>query len=723
MEFKTFKLDINGRELKVEVRNLAEQASGSVLVQYGETMVLATACMSDHGREGIDFFPLTVDYEERYYAAGKILGSRYMRRESRPSDDAILTSRFIDRAIRPRFPRNLKREVQVVVTCLSWDGENDPDVIGLIAASLALSISDIPWMGPIACLRVGKNEKDENFTLNPTYIEREKNILDLALAGVKPDKELLINMIEAEANELEEELVLNAIDFAGPSMEKIIDFQKEIIKNAGKTKTVVEEPVCDPELENEIKDFLKDKLEKALYQENENLQPAENYKHSASFALAQLKNELNYFIEKRRSENPEEGTKSLSPSSAAAQILEEEINRIIHENVISQEKRPDGRKIDEIRPIDGEVGLLPRTHGSGLFVRGQTKALSILTLGAPGDVKLLEGMETVGKKRFMHHYNFPPYSSGEIKPMRGPGRREIGHGMLAEKALFPLIPEFNDFPYTIRIVTEILSSNGSTSMASASSASLALMDAGVPIKRPCTGIALGLMKDEKGNHKILTDIQGPEDHHGDMDFKVAGTEKGITAIQMDVKIEGVKLEILKEALERGKKARLHILKEIAKIIPKPKTELSPHAPRIIILQINPSKIRDVIGPGGKIINAIIEEYGVSIDIEDSGRIFVTAEKEEAARKAVEWIKNITREAKTGETFQGRITRILNFGAFAEIFPGQEGLIHISELAPYHVEKVEDIVKMGDIVPVKVISIDEQGRINLSLKEAKKENAG
>ena len=723
MEFKTFKLDINGRELKVEVRNLAEQASGSVLVQYGETMVLATACMSDYEREGIDFFPLTVDYEERYYAAGKILGSRYMRRESRPSDDAILTSRFIDRAIRPRFPRNLKREVQVVVTCLSWDGENDPDVIGLIAASLALSISDIPWMGPIACLRIGKNEKNESFTLNPTYIEREKNVLDLALAGIKPDKEMLINMIEAEANEMEEEVVSNAIDFARPSMEKIIDFQKEIVKSVGKTKTVVEEPACDPKLEKEIKDFLKDKLEKALYQENENLQPAENYKHSSSFALARLKNELNSFIEKRNSENPEEEIKGLSPSSAAAQILEEEINRIIHENVISQEKRPDGRKIDEIRPIDGEVGLLPRTHGSGLFVRGQTKALSILTLGAPGDVKLLEGMETVGKKRFMHHYNFPPYSSGETKPMRGPGRREIGHGMLAEKALFPLIPEFNDFPYTIRIVTEILSSNGSTSMASTSSASMALMDAGVPIKRPCTGIALGLMKDEKGNYKILTDIQGAEDHHGDMDFKVAGTEKGITAIQMDVKIEGVKLEILKEALERGKKARLHILKEIAKIIPKPKTELSPHAPRIIILQINPSKIRDVIGPGGKIINAIIEEYGVSIDIEDSGRIFVTAEKEEAARKAVEWIKNITREAKTGETFQGRITRILNFGAFAEIFPGQEGLIHISELAPYHVEKVEDIVKMGDIVPVKVISIDEQGRINLSLKEAKKENAG
>ena len=703
MKFETFKLELGGRELKVELRNLAEQASGSVLVQYGETMVLATAVMSDRDREDAGFFPLTVDYEERYYAAGKILGSRYMRRESRPSDEAILTSRFIDRAIRPRFPKNLKREVQVVVTCLSWDGENDPDIVGLIAASLALSISNIPWAGPIASARIGKGEEGENFILNPVYAEREKNILDLAIAGVKPEKELLINMIETEANEIEEGLILDAFDFAKPFMEKIIDFQKEIAKKAGKEKTVIEEPARDMELEREIKDFLGSKLEDALYQKN---------KVERMDEVNQLKDELAYFIEGKY---PGTGKQIY-----VKDFFEEEINRLVHEKTISQEKRPDGRKIDEIRPIECEVGLLPRTHGSGLFVRGQTKALSILTLGAPGDVRLLEGMETVGKKRFMHHYNFPPYSSGEIKPMRGPGRREIGHGMLAEKALFPLIPSFNDFPYTIRIVTEILSSNGSTSMASASSSSLALMDAGVPIRRPCTGIALGLMKDDKGNHKILTDIQGPEDHHGDMDFKVAGTEKGVTAIQMDVKIEGVTREIIKESLERGKKARLQILGEIAKAIQKPRAELSSHAPRILILQINPDKIRGVIGPGGKIINAIIGECGVSIDIEDSGRIFITAEKEEAAKKAVEWIKNITREAKVGETFQGRVTRILNFGAFVEIFPGQEGLVHISQLASYHVDKVEDIVKIGDIIPVKVISIDEQGRINLSLKEAKQQ---
>jgi len=722
MNKEIFKLNIGGKELKVEVRNLAEQASGDVLVQYGETMVLATACMSNYEREGIDFFPLTVDYEERYYAAGKILGSRYIRRESRPSDEAILTSRFIDRAIRPRFPKHLKKEVQVVVTCLSWDRENDPDIIGLFAASLALSISNIPWSGPIAVLRVGKNEKD--FILNPIYQEREKNDLDLAIAGVK-SHEILINMIEMEGNEATEDMILKAVDFAKSTLEKLIDFQKEIVKKVGKEKDKIETPAKDLELEKEIKDFLGSRLEKALFQED---------KVSRMDEVNALKEELIYYIQgKYPAKRGEEDKSSSLPSaaarvgkedkssslpSAAARVFEEEIEKLVHENVIKFEKRPDNRKIDEIRNIQCEVGLLPRTHGSGLFIRGQTKALSILTLGAPGDVRLLEGMEITGKKRFMHHYNFPPYCSGEVKPMRGPGRREIGHGMLAEKALMSLVPSFDDFPYTIRIVTEILSSNGSTSMASVSSSSLALMDAGVPMKRPAAGIALGLMQDNKGNYKILTDIQGPEDHHGDMDFKIAGTEKGITAIQMDAKIDGINKEILEKTLAQGKKARLQILNEIAKVISKPRPELSSYAPRILILQINPIKIREVIGPGGKVINEIIEEYGVSIDIEDSGRIFVTAEKEEAAKKAVERIKNITHEVKVDEVFQGKVKRILDFGAFVEILPGQEGLVHISQLAPYHVNRVEDIVKTGDIIPVKVISIDEQGRINLSLKEAK-----
>ncbi len=701
--------------MKIEIRDLAEQASGSVLVQYGETTVLATAVISDYEREGIDFIPLTVEYEERFYAAGKILGSRYMRRESRPSDEAILTARFIDRAIRPRFPKHLRKEVQVVVTCLSWDGENDPDILGLIAASAALSISNIPWSGPIAALRLGSlpTEGKKEFILNPIYSQREKGNLDLAISAIKSPlakflgngkgDDVLINMIEEEGEEVEEKTIIEAVDFAKSYLEKLIDFQKDIAKKVGKEKLEIEGPPADLELEKEIKEFLDDKLEKVIYQPD---------KRERMDEANALREDLTYYIEGKYP--------GMEKQVYAKDFFEKEIDRLIHKNVIESGKRPDGRKLDEIRKIETEVGLLPRTHGSGLFVRGQTKALSILTLGTPGDVRLLEGMETVGKKRFMHHYNFPPYSVGEVKPMRGPGRREIGHGMLAEKALLPLIPSSDDFPYTIRVVTEILSSNGSTSMASVSSSSLALMDSGVPIKRPGAGIAMGLMADLKGNWRLLTDIQGPEDHHGDMDFKVAGTENGITAIQMDVKTEGIGKDILEKVLVEAKKARLQILKEMEKVISEPRKELSPHAPKIMILQISPDKIREVIGPGGKMINKITEECDVSIDIEDSGRIFVTAGKEEAAKKAVDWIKNITREVEAGELFQGKVTRILNFGAFVEIFPGQEGMVHISQLAPYRVEKVEDIVKIGDVIPVKVISVDEQGRINLSLKAAEGE---
>ena len=712
MEEKNFTIDLGGKELKVTFRNLAEQASGNVLVQYGETLVLATAVMAETEREGIDFFPLTVEYEERFYAAGKILGSRFVRREGKPSDEAILTARFIDRAIRPRFPKGLKREVQIVVTCLSWDGENDPDTIGLMAASLALSVSNIPWSGPIAALRAG--ELEEKIILNPTYEERGKITFDLALAGMesslaeklgnKKGDNILINMIETEGQEVKEEKILKAVEFTKPYLKKLIDFQKEIVKTCGKEKIILEQPQKDLELEKEIKEFLGDKLEKALYQadKNERMETANN-----------LKEDLLFYIKEKYA-----GAEGSSQKIVYAKdFFEEEIERLIHENILKTGKRSDGRKIDEIRQLQTEAGLIPRTHGSGLFSRGQTRALSILTLGAPGDVKFMEGMEISGKKRFMHHYNFPPYCSGEVKPMRGPGRREIGHGMLAEKALTPIIPGFEEFPYTIRIVTEILSSNGSTSMASVSSSSLALMDAGIPIKNPVGGIAVGLMADQKGNFKILTDIQGPEDHHGDMDFKVAGTQKGITAIQMDVKIEGIGDEIIKTALAEGKKARLKILEEMAKILPKPRPELSPFAPRVLTLQINPEKIREVIGPGGKVINEIIDNCGVSIDIEDSGKIFITSEKAESAEKAISWIKNITREVKVGEIFQGKVKRMLDFGAFVEILPGQEGLVHISQLAPHHVKKVSDIVKIGDVVSVKVISIDEQGRINLSMKEA------
>jgi polyribonucleotide nucleotidyltransferase len=705
-----FETEIGGKKLKVETRKMAEQASGSVMVQYGDTLVLATAVMSDFEREGIDFFPLTVEYEERFYAAGKILGSRYVRRESRPSDEAILTARFIDRAIRPRFPKNLKKEVQVVVTCLSWDGENDPDVIGLLAASLALSVSNIPWSGPIASLRVGKANGD--LLINPSYEQRVKKELDISLAAIssplakflgnKSGDEILINMIESEANEVQEDLVVEAIGFAKPYLKQLIDFQSGIIEKAGKEKTVIEQKPKDLELEQEISGFLAGKIEKAIYVGGKN-------------GLDNLKADLIEFIKEAYPEPPPGGKKG----GYAKEFFEEKVNDMLHENIIKHDKRPDGRKLDEIRTLQAEVGILPRTHGSGLFARGLTRSLSILTLGAPGDVKVMEGMEIRGKKHFMHHYNFPPYCSGEVKPMRGPGRREIGHGMLGEKALLPVIPNFDEFPYTIRIVTEILSSNGSTSMASPTSASLALMDAGVPIKRPVTGIAMGLIHDGKGTYKVLTDIQGAEDHHGDMDFKVTGTENGITAMQMDVKTDGIGDDIIKKTLEGAREARLRILKVMAGTIDKPRAQLSPFAPRVLILQINPEKIREVIGPGGKVINQIIDECGVSIDIEDSGKVFITAEKESAGEKALSWIKNITREVMVGELFQGRVTRILNFGAFVEILPGQEGLVHISQLANYRVAKVEDIVKIGDMIPVKVISIDDQGRINLSLKEAKK----
>ena len=703
MKVEKFKLEIGGGELIVEIQNLAERANGSCFLRYGDTLVLATAVMSGYENKGMGFFPLTVEYEERYYAAGKIRGPRYIKRESRPSDEAICNARLIDRTVRPLFPEGLNREVQVVNTILSWDSQNDPDILGLMASSLALSISDIPWSGPVAAIRIGR--VNDKFILNPTYQEREESQMDLILAGVEQNRQVLINMIEGGFEELEEDLVLGALKFGQPHLKKLIDFQKEIQKKIRKEKLVLEIPTPDFELEKEIKEFLAGRLETALYQGDGLSQITE---------INTLKEELTYFVEGKYPGPPAGGGKT----SYAQDFFEKEIDKLIHQKAIKEEKRPDGRKLDQFREIHCQAGLIPRTHGSGLFCRGQTKALSILTLGAPSDQQLLEGMEIVGKKRFMHHYNFPPYSVGEVKPMRGPGRRDIGHGMLVEKAILSLIPSFEKFPYTIRVVSEILSSNGSTSMASCSSSSLALMDAGVPIKRPVAGIALGLMADEKGNYKILTDIQGPEDRHGDMDLKIAGTEKGVTAIQMDVKIKGITEKILTETLEQGKKARRQILSEMAKALEKPRPELSPFAPRILTLQINPEKIREVIGPGGKVINEIIEECGVAIDITPLGKVFVTAEKEEAAKKAIAWIKNITREVKVGEVFQGKVKRILDFGAFVEIFPGQEGLIHISQLAPFRVEKVEDIVKVGDIVPVKVISIDEQGRINLSSKEAR-----
>jgi polyribonucleotide nucleotidyltransferase len=688
-----FKIEIANRILQVETDELAERASGCVLLKYGDTSLLVVSQLGEE-REGVNFFPLTCQYEERYYAAGRIRGSRFMKREGRPSDRSVLISRLIDRAIRPRFPKNFKKEIQVVATCLSWDKENDPAVLGLLGSSLSLLISEIPWQGPVAAVRIGR--KDDKFILNPNYQEREEGNLDLLLAAVEKKGELLLNMIEGQGNEVKEDLICQAFEFAKPFLKKLIDFQKEISRKIGKEKTPLSSLSYDPDLEKEVQKFLKGKLEEVLYQKD----------------AQKIEKEI-----KLLKENLLKETEERYDAEQTLRFFEENLERILKENILKNNKRPDGRKLDEIREVKAKVGLLPRVHGSAFFSRGLTHVLSVATLGSPHDQQLLDEMEIVGKKRFIHYYNFPPYSSGEVKPMRGPGRREIGHGALAEKALVSLMPNFDDFPYTILVVSEVISSNGSTSMASVSGASLSLMDAGVPIKRPAAGISIGLMEDSGGNQKLLTDIQGPEDSYGGMDFKVAGTEIGITALQMDVKVDGINDKILKEALDRAKKARLKILTETGKVISRPRSQLSKWAPKIYFLQINPEKIGGVIGPGGKIINEIIDSCGVTIDIEDSGKVFITAEKEEAAKKAIDWVRGITKEVEVGEVFQGKVKRILEFGAFVEILPGQEGLVHISQFLSQRINKVADVVKVGDIIPVKVISIDEMGRINLSAKDA------
>ena len=698
-----YTVKLGEKEITIEFPNWAEQANGNVLIRTGETLTYVTAVMSRSETSDQGFFPLIVDYEERFYAAGRILGSRFIRREGRPSDEAIICARLIDRAIRPLFPKNFKREVQIITTCLSWDAQNDPDVAGLLGASIALSLSDIPWKGPLAGMRVGRI--NGQFVVNPTYEERGQSDLDFVLAAVKEGQELLFNMIEAESDEVSEEVYEQALAFAKPHLEALIAFQEDLIGKLGKEKIAHEErsPI-EETVRKELQNWLEPKLEHALFQGD---------KQARMAAVDEVKKEFTAFT-KEKYENAE-------VLSHVDSFFDEETDRIVHKGALERNQRVDDRKLDEIRPLSALAGFLPRTHGSGLFERGQTRTLSILTLGAPGDQRLLEGMEFIGKKRFMHHYNFPPYAPGEVKMLRGPGRREIGHGMLAEKGLFPVIPTPEEFPYTIRIVTEVVSSNGSTSMASVCSSTLALMDAGVPIKRPVAGISMGLMLGQNGEYKLLTDIQGPEDHHGDMDFKVAGSKQGVTAIQLDVKVRGITEHIFKETLAKAKKAHSHILDEvIAKILAEPRKELSPWAPKIATLQINPEKIGLLIGPGGKTINKIIDEFDVQIDIEETGLVFVTGQDATQLEQALETVRNLTREVQVGEIFQGKVKRIMEFGAFVEVGGGQEGLVHISQLAPYRVNKVQDIVKLGDIIPVKVIEIDAQGRINLSLKEAKEQ---
>jgi len=662
-------------------------------------LVLATAVMSDYKKEELSFFPLTVNYEERFYARGKIMGSRYMRREGRPSNEAICNSRLIDRSIRPLFSENLNREVQVVTTVLSWDGQNDPDILGLLASSLALGISDVPWKGPVATIRVGRVE--DKFILNPVYEEREKSSIDVVFSVISsskgPEDTILINMIEGQTPEMPEDKVVEGIEFVRKHIKKLIDFQKTIIEEMKPEKEELNIEEISEEIKKEVDAILQDKLEPALYEPK---------------TKKQGKQALDELIEaiKEKYEEPD----------LAIDYLEERIDKLVHKNILEKSKRLDGRKLDEFRKITTEVGILPRTHGSGLFKRGETQVLSVITLGPPGAEQYLDQMELEGTKRFMHDYNFPPFSVGETGRMFGPGRREIGHGTLAERALKPVIPAREDFPYTIRIVSEVLSSNGSSSMGSVCGSTLALLDAGIPIKTNVSGISMGLIQDEK-NYKILTDIQGYEDHYGDMDFKIAGTRKGITAIQMDVKIHGIDVEILKDAFKQAKKGRLGILDEMEKTIKTPRSELSPLAPRVYTLQVNPKKIGSIIGPGGKTIHGITDETGATIDIEDDGQVFVTCDDADGAKKAIGMIKNLTREIKAGEIFQGKIVKIAEFGAFVELAPGQDGLLHISEFGPGRIKSVEDVAKTGDILNVKVKKIDESGKISLELVKESKEN--
>ncbi len=696
----TFEIKVGERPIIIETTNWTEQASGSCLVSCGETKVLVTAVLSPFTREGIDYFPLTVEYEERFYAAGKIFGSRFMKRESRPTDEAILTARMIDRAIRPLFPKDFKKEVQVIVTCLSWDGENDPDILGMIGASFALATSNIPWNGPLGAIRVTRNEG--KWVFNSNYVQRKECDMDLTLSALERDGEILVNMIEMGSKEVQEKDFLEAFETAKKELKKMIEVQSQAVKKMGKKKDEFV-PAVESSVDKEIEEFLGDRLEKAVTDapnEEKNLGMTEVLKQEIIKHLAE--------------KHPGEGKEK-----QVLAFVERKIEEIIIRNIIEKDHRPDGRKSTEIRPLSCEVGVLPRTHGSGVFARGLTRALSILTLGGPADQQVLEGMEVVGKKRFMHHYNFPPFSSGETAPMRGPKRREIGHGALVEKALLPVIPELEKFPYTIRIVSEIVSSNGSTSQASVCASTIALMDAGVPIKEPVAGISVGLAKDEKtGKYKVLTDIQGPEDHYGDMDFKVAGTKNGITAIQLDVKIDGIDEKIVEEALTRAKDARLKIIDIIKKEIPEPRKNLSPYAPKIATIMINPAKIGEVVGPKGSMINKIIEACGgVSIDIEDSGFVSVTGPNQEDVDKAITWIKGIVREVQVGEIFQGKVVKIMDFGAFVEILPGTDGMVHISKFVHSHIKSVSEVVKEGDKIPVKVMSVDELGRINLSAVDA------
>ncbi len=687
---KQVQMDLGGRPLILETGRLAKQANGAVVARYGETVVLCTVTASAEPKD-LDFFPLTVNYEERLYSVGKIPGG-FIKREGRPSEKAILSSRLTDRPIRPLFPEGFRNDVQIVAIVMSVDQECAPEIAAMIGTSAALSISDVPFNGPVGGVIVGR--VDGQFVINPTVEQSEKSDIHLVVAGTKD----AIMMVEAGAEEVPEEVMLEAIMFGHDEIRKIVAIQEQFVQEVGKPKMEVKLHSVDSEVNQAVREFAQARLVEAVKIPE---------KHARQDAIDAINNEAKEHFAAVYAETPE---KMADVKETLYDIVKEEVRRLItHDKV-----RPDGRGLDEIRPIECDINLLPRTHGSGLFTRGQTQALSVCTLGALGDVQILDGLDLEESKRFMHHYNFPPFSVGEARPLRAPGRREIGHGALGERALEPVIPSEADFPYTIRLVSEVLESNGSTSQASICASTLAMMDAGVPIKAPVAGVAMGLIKDGE-HYSVLTDIQGMEDHLGDMDFKVAGTAKGVTALQMDIKIDGIDRSILTDALEQAKKGRMHILNKMLERISLPKSELSPYAPKIVTMQINPDKIRDVIGAGGKIINKIIEETGVKIDIEQDGRVYIASSNSEMNEKARQIIEGIVREVIVGETYLGTVKRIEKFGAFVEILPGKEGLVHISQLSTERVGKVEDVVKIGDTITVKVTEIDNQGRVNLSRK--------
>ena len=693
-DYRTFKTAIGGKLLELEIGKVCELANGQVMVRYGDTVVNVTACASKEPRPDIDFFPLSCDYEEKMYAAGKIPGG-FIKREGRPSERAVLNSRLMDRPLRPLFPKGFYNDVQVVATVMCVDNDAPSEIAAMIGSSVALAISDIPWDGPTGSVLIGM--VDGQFVVNPSLAQREESTMHLVVSGTKE----AIMMVEAGAQEVPEETILDAIMFAHEEIKKIVEFIEAIVAEVGKPKMEIELYKVPEDIETAVREYAEDKMRAAI-QTYDKMERLDN--------MDAVEAETKEHFEDIYPDNAKD------IGNVLYTITKEQVRSLILDDGI----RPDNRKRTEIRPIWCDTGVLPRTHGSGLFKRGQTQVLSIATLGAMGEAQTIDGITEQTEKRYMHHYNFPPYSVGEAGRMKSPGRREIGHGALAERALLPVLPSVEEFPYAIRVVSEVLSSNGSTSQASVCGSCMALMDAGVPIKAPVAGIAMGLIErvEEDGSSKmaILSDIQGMEDFLGDMDFKVAGTAKGVTAIQMDIKVHGLSKQVLQEALKQAYEGRMHIMQEMLDEIPEPRAELSPYAPRIISMQIDPDHIRTVIGPGGKTINRIIAETGVKIDIDDTGLVYIAAPDMESAEAGVREIELLTKEPEPGEIYEGKVTRVMPFGAFIEILPGKEGLLHISKMAKERVEKVEDVMNVGDIVKVKVTEIDSQNRINLSRKE-------